>query len=189
MSHRDRLPHVIVFPAIVIALAGCSRLSWGPDGMRFATGSRAAGPPPFEVAENLILRPADRAPAVMDRGLFQRRLSAAIDDGVLPSSGERAVNAWLLVGQSGNVLEVRIEEGSGDPAFDGVFSLGIRESRFRPAFRSRLDGTGGEAVTVWLHYPYRIGWRGRSVGTSTGLFWPSPHLPRILGPCLIPPNA
>ncbi len=145
----------------LLILPGCHRFSWGPEGMRLAVGSTTPSPPPFDVAEALVLQPKDRPPEAVDRSALQRRFSSAIADGLLPPAGERTLVVWLLISREGTVDEVRVERTSGDSTFDEVFREGISLSRFRPAERIAFGSPRAEPVAVWMEYPYRISWRGR----------------------------
>ena len=89
---------------------------------------------------------------------MQRRFSYAIEDGLLPPSGEWALVAWLLINRDGLVADVWVERGSGDPAFDEVFREGISLSRFRPAERIAAESPRAQPVSVWMEYPYSITW-------------------------------
>ena len=158
---------LVLAGCLLLVLPGCNRFSWGPGGMRMAVGSPAR--PPFDVEEALVLRPKDRPPEAVDRGPLQTRFSSAIEDGLLPPSGERAVVAWLLISRDGLVADVRFEQGSGDPTFDAVFREGISLSRFRPAERTATESPRSEAVSVWMEYPYSISWEGREPRGSDGV--------------------
>ncbi len=155
--------------SVLLVLPGCNRLSWGPEGMRMAVGSTAPSRPPFDVEEALVLRPEDRPPEAVDRTPLQRRFSSAIDAGLLPASGEWALVAWLLIDRGGLVADVRVEQMSGDPTFDEVFSEGISLSRFRPAERIAAESPRAEPVSVWMEYPYSISWRAIPPGGSDGV--------------------
>lgn len=163
MTSRHRLSGwLLLAGSVLLVLPGCSRFSWGPEGMRMAVGSTAPARPPFDVEEALVLRPKDRPPEAVDRGPLQRRFSSAIADGLLPPSGEWALVAWLLINQDGVVTDVRVERRSGDPTFDEVFSEGISLSSFRPAERIAAESPRAEPVSepvsVWMEYPYSISW-------------------------------
>ncbi len=134
-----------------------------------AVGSMAPSRPPFDIEEALVLRPKDRPPEAVDRTPLQRRFSSAIDAGLLPVSGERALVAWLLIDRDGEVADVRVELESGDPAFDEVFRSGISLSRFRPAERMAAEAPRAEPVSVWMYYPYSITWRGREPPRPDGV--------------------
>ncbi len=142
-----------------------------------AVRSTAPSRPPFDVEEALVLRPKDRPPESVDRRPLQRRFSSAIEDGLLPPSGEWALVAWLLINQDGVVADVRVEQRSGDPTFDEVFSEGISLSRFRPAERVAAETPNAEPVAepvaqpvaVWMEYPYSISWRAVPPGGSDGV--------------------
>ncbi len=155
--------------SVLLVLPGCNRFSWGPEGMRMSVGSTAPSRQPFDVEEALVLRPKDRPPEAVDRAPLQRRFSSAIEAGLLPPSGERALVAWLLINQDGVVADVRVEERSGDPAFDEVFREGISLSRFRPAERIATESPRAEPVSVWMEYPYRISWMGREPQEPDGV--------------------
>ena len=162
IRHRHALSGWLVLAgSVLLVLPGCNRFSWGPEGMRIAVRSTALSRPPFDVEEALVLRPEDRPPEAVDRTPLQRRFSSAIDAGLLPASGERALIAWLLINPDGVVADVRVEQRSGDPAFDEVFREGISLSRFRPAERIAAESPRAEPVSVWMEYPYSITWRGR----------------------------
>ena len=170
---RHRLPGRLLMLAasVLLILPGCSRFSWGPNGMRMAVGSVAPARPPFDVEEALILRPKDRPPEPVDRGPLSRRFSAAIEEGLLPPSGEWALVAWLLINQDGFVDDVRVEQMSGDPTFDEVFREGISLSRFRPAERIAAESPSprAEPVSVWMEYPYSITWISREPQGPNGV--------------------
>jgi hypothetical protein len=78
--------------------------------MRMAIGSTSPSRPPFDVEEALVLRPQDRPPEAVDRGPLQSRFSLAIETGLLPTSGARALVAWLLIDREGIVADVRVEK-------------------------------------------------------------------------------
>ena len=158
----------------LLALAGCGRLSWGPDGMRLAVGSSFQPRPPFEVEEVLVLQPRDRPPEIADLNFLQSRFFAAIDAGLLPRSGAGSLVAWLLISGDGTVGEVRLEQGSGQSSFDAVFREGISTGSFRPALRASADSTELEPVTVWLRYPFSLTWRGRGASVSSIVSTSSP---------------
>ena len=159
--HRHALSGWLVLAgSVLFVLPGCNRFSWGPDGMRMSVGSTVLSRPPFDVEEALVLRPKDRPPEAVDRGPLQRRFSTAIENGLLPPSGERALVAWLLINQDGVVADVRVEQRSGDPNFDDAFREGISLSRFRPAERIAAESPRAEPVSVWMEYPYSITWIG-----------------------------
>ena len=151
--------------SVLLVLPGCNRFSWGPEGMRMSVGSTAPSRPPFDVEEALVLRPKDRPPEAVDRAPLQRRFSSAIEAGLLPPSGERALVAWLLINQDGVVADVRVEQESGDPNFDEAFRQGISLSLFRPAERIAAESPPtepvAEPVSVWMEFPYSISWAGR----------------------------
>ena len=156
---RHTLPGWLVLAgSVLLVLPGCNRFSWGPDGMRMSVRSTAPSRPPFDVEEALVLRPKDRPPEAVDRRPLQRRFSYAIEDGLLPPSGEWALVAWLLINRDGLVADVWVERGSGDPAFDEVFREGISLSRFRPAERIAAESPRAQPVSVWMEYPYSITW-------------------------------
>ena len=141
-KHRDRCGYghalsgwLVLASFVLLLLSGCSRFSWGPEGMRMAVGSTALARPPFNVEEALVLRAQDRPPEAVDHAPLQRRFSSAIEAGLLPPSGERALVAWLLINRDGVVADVRVEKESGDPNFDEAFREGISLSLFRPAER------------------------------------------------------
>ena len=150
-AHAHRQGHkrvlagwLVLASSVLLLLPGCSRFSWGPEGMRMAVGSTAPARPPFDVEEALVLRAQDRPPEAVDYGPLQRRFSSAIAAGLLPASGERALVAWLLINQEGVVAEVRVEKESGDPNFDEAFREGISLSLFRPAERIAAESSPAE---------------------------------------------
>ncbi len=151
---------LVLAGSVLLVLPGCNRFSWGPDGMRMSVRSTAPSRPPFDVEEALVLRPKDRPPEAVDRAPLQRRFSTAIEAGLLPPSGERALVAWLLINQDGVVADVRVEQRSGDPNFDEAFREGIFLSRFRPAERIAAESPRAEPVSVWMEYPYSVSWEG-----------------------------
>ncbi len=193
-AHRQRHKRalsgwLVVAGSVLLLLPGCSRFSWGPEGMRMAVGSTAPARPPFDVEEALVLRPQDRPPEAVDRAPLQRQFSSAIAAGLLPASGERALVAWLLINQEGVVADVRVEKESGDPNFDEAFREGISLSLFRPAERIASESPPAEPsptelpsdeplcseppcaepVSVWMEYPYSISWSGREPLGSDGV--------------------
>ncbi len=162
VRHRRTLSGWLVLAgSVLLVLPGCNRFSWGPEGMRMAVGSTAPSRPPFDVEEALILRSKDRPPEAVNRSPLQRQFSFAIQDGLLPTSGERALVAWLLIDREGVVADVRVEQRSGDPAFEEMFREGISRSQFRPSDRISAEAPRAEPVSVWMEYPYSITWRGR----------------------------
>jgi hypothetical protein len=152
---------LVLVGSVLLVLTGCNRFSWGPDGMRIAVRSTAPSRPPFDVEEALVLLPKDRPPEAVDHRPLQRRFSTAIESGLLPATGEWALVAWLLINRDGEVADVRVEQRSGDPNFDEVFSEGISLSRFRPAERIAAESPRAEPVSVWMEYPYSITWIAR----------------------------
>ncbi len=152
---------LVLAGSVLLVLPSCNRFSWGPEGMRMAVGSTAPARPPFDVEEALILQAKDRPPEPLDRSPLSRRFSSAIENGVLPTSGEWALVAWLLINRDGVVADVRVERRSGDPTFDEVFREGISLSRFRPAERIAAESPRAEPVSVWMEYPYSITWIAR----------------------------
>ena len=108
-----------------------------------------------------IRRVLPNGPEAVDRAPLQRRFSSAIEAGLLPPSGERALVAWLLINQEGVVADVRVEKESGDPNFDEAFREGISLSLFRPAERIAAESPRAEPVSVWMEFPYRVSWRAR----------------------------
>ena len=176
--HRYALSGWLVLAgSVLLILPGCNRFSWGPEGMRIAVRSTAPSRPPFDVEEALVLLPKDRPPEAVDHRPLQRRFSTAIESGLLPPSGEWALVAWLLINQDGVVADVRVEQRSGDPTFDEVFSEGISLSRFRPAERIAAESPRtepatepvAEPVSVWVEYPYSISWVSREPRGSDGV--------------------
>lgn len=159
---------LVLASSVLLLLSGCSRFSWGPEGMRMAVGSTALARPPFDVEEVLVLRAQDRPPEAVDHAPLQRRFSSAIEAGLLPPSGERALVAWLLINRDGVVADVRVEKESGDPNFDEAFREGISLILFRPAERIAAElppaaplcaePPCAEPVSVWMEYPYSITW-------------------------------
>jgi len=101
---------LVLASSVLLVLLGCKRFSWGPGGMRMAIGSTSPSRPPFDVEEALVLRPQDRPPEAVDRGPLQSRFSLAIETGLLPTSGARALVAWLLIDREGIVADVRVEK-------------------------------------------------------------------------------
>ncbi len=152
---------LVLAGSVLLILPGCNRFSWGPEGMRIAVRSTAPSRPPFDVEEALVLLPKDRPPEAVDHGPLQRQFSTAIENGLLPPTGEWALVAWLLINRDGEVADVRVEQRSGDPAFDEVFSEGISLSRFRPAERIAAESPRAQPVSVWMEYPYSITWMAR----------------------------
>ncbi len=160
--HNHRLSGWLVLAvSVLLVLTGCNRFSWGPEGMRISVRSTAPSRPPFDVEEALVLLPKDRPPEAVDHGPLQRQFSTAIENGLLPPTGEWALVAWLLINRDGEVADVRVEQRSGDPTFDEVFSEGISLSRFRPAERIAAESPRAEPVSVWMEYPYSITWIAR----------------------------
>ncbi len=168
--HRYALSGWLVLAgSVLLILPGCNRFSWGPEGMRIAVRSTAPSRPPFDVEEALVLLPKDRPPEAVDHGPLQRQFSTAIENGLLPPSGEWALVAWLLINRDGEGADVRVEQRSGDPTFDEVFSEGISLSRFRPAERIAAESPRAEPVSVWMEYPYSITWIAREPRGPDGL--------------------
>ncbi len=160
--HRHTLSGwLLLAGSVLLVLPGCNRFSWGPEGGRISVRSTAPSRPPFDVEEALVLLPKDRPPEAMDRGPLQRQFSTAIEKGLLPPTGEWALVAWLLINRDGEVADVRVEQRSGDPTFDEVFSEGISLSRFRPAERIAAESPRAEPVSVWMEYPYSVTWIAR----------------------------